>query len=122
MQEQHGKLLSLGSGVALNMKFRIDLIHILLDAAFGEKQPFRDLAVRKPLRHQLYDLKFPLCQRIELAQAGIYRFSRFCRFAQLDDPHDQVTPDFPCQYRLQAVVVLHKRHHKAVRCGIGKRP
>ena len=71
MQEQRSELLSLGSGVALNMKLGIDLIHILLDAAFGKKQPFCDLAVRKPLCHQLYDLKFPLCQRIERARASI---------------------------------------------------
>ena len=120
MREQLGKLLSLGSGIALNMKLGVDLIHILLDAALGEKQPFRNLAVGKPLCHQLYNFKFPLCQRVEGSRAGICRFSRFCCFAQLDDLHDQVTLDFTCQYRLQEVIVFHERYYKAVRRSIGK--
>ena len=56
MPEQPGKRLSLGSGVALNMKFGVDPVHILLDAALGEIELFRDLAVAQPLRYQLYDL------------------------------------------------------------------
>ena len=50
MCEQLGKLLFLGSGAALDRKFEIDLMHILPDAALGEKQLFRNLAVRQALR------------------------------------------------------------------------
>ncbi len=41
----------------------VDLLDVLLHAALGEKQPFRDLAVAQPLRHQTHDLELPLRQR-----------------------------------------------------------
>ena len=68
-----GELLSFGSGVALDMELGIDLIDILLDASLGEIEPFRDLAVGKPLRHQLHDLKSPRCQRRKGCRAGACR-------------------------------------------------
>lgn len=37
LRKQINQYLPLGSGVALDMKFGIDLIHILLDAALREK-------------------------------------------------------------------------------------
>ena len=81
--EQSGKLRSFGSGIALNMKFRIDLIHILLDAPLGEIELFRNLAVGKPLRHQLHDFKFPRCQHVEGCRASAGCVSRRCCFAKL---------------------------------------
>ena len=59
MREQLGKLLSLGSGIALNMKLGIDLIHILLDAALRKKQSFRYLTDRKPLCHLERSARIP---------------------------------------------------------------
>lgn len=67
MPEQRGKLSPLGAGVTLNMEFGIDLVHILLDAALGEVELFRDLTVGKPLPHQLHDLVFPRRQRAQTA-------------------------------------------------------
>ena len=46
--------------VALDVELGIDLVYILLDAALGEKQLFRDLPVRQPLCHQADQRIFPL--------------------------------------------------------------
>ena len=40
LREQLRRLLFLGSGVSLNMKFRINLMDVLLDTALGEEQLF----------------------------------------------------------------------------------
>ena len=83
--QQRGKLCTLGAGVSLNMEFGIDLIHILLDAALGEIEFFRDLAVTQPLRYQLHDLKFPRRQRVKGRWVSACRVSRLCPFAKHGD-------------------------------------
>lgn len=85
MPEQRGKLCPLGAGVPLDMELGIDLVHILLDTALGEIEPFRDLTVGEPLPHQLHDLVFPRRQRVKDRRTGACRVSRFCRLTQRHD-------------------------------------
>ena len=65
MREQLREPPALRALVALDVELGIDLVYILLDAALGEKQLFRDLPVRQPLCHQADQRIFPLRQRGE---------------------------------------------------------
>ena len=107
-------------GVALDMELIVDGFDILLDAALGEEQLFRDLAVVQPLCHQPDNLIFPLGQRRQGFRTVKSGLSPLCGFSQFDDLRNRSGLQPLCQQWLEITIILRKRNDKAVRFRVGQ--
>ena len=113
--EQLDQALSLGARLALDAQLGVDLVDILPDAALGEIQLFRDLAVAQALRHQSDDRAFALGQRGEHRGPLRRRTPLAGQSAQTDDAPGQAVLKPFGQQRLKIAEVLRERERKAVR-------